>query len=365
VNLRAARFDVLRPESWEEALADARGLRRRDLGKGRPNQRTLPRTGQLALKVGRRRRTLLGPDKGGHECHDSRYGKGSKPSAAEGSLTLGSLHETKLYSPFAARDVNEVFVACGIEFPRTETKVAEQAVAVRRVEKFTVSMSSEQRLSVLAASALATVAGGAMDAWVYLAHGQVFANAQSGNIVLMGVALAGGNVARAAMHLPSLLAFVAGLLASRLSGQLLKHSRLNSRNARLSLECVMLLVLALLAHRMPDRAVIACVGFIAGVQITSLSHIGSWSFNTGMTTGNLRAGVSALAKALTGSPEEWSHAGAMFVLCLAFAVGAAGGAWLTPLLGGATLLPIAALIAAVIAIGPGGLDPIPDWTDLK
>jgi uncharacterized membrane protein YoaK (UPF0700 family) len=127
----------------------------------------------------------------------------------------------------------------------------------------------------------------------------------------------------------------------------------------------MLLALALFAHRMPDRAVTACVGFIAGVQITSLSQIGSWSLNTGMTTGNLRAGVSALAKALTGSAEEWSHAGTMFVLCFAFAAGAAGGAWLTPRLGGATLVPVAALIAAAVAAGPRGLDPIPDWTDLK
>ena len=76
----------------------------------------------------------------------------------------------------------------------------------------------------------------------------------------------------------------------------------------------------------------------SGVQITSLSHIGSWSLNTGMATGNLSAGATALAKALTGSAEEWPHAAAMFVLCLAFAVGAAGGAWLKPRLGGATLL---------------------------
>jgi len=224
---------------------------------------------------------------------------------------------------------------------------------------------SDQRLSVLAASAFATAAGGAMDAWVYLAHGHVFANAQSGNIVLMGVALAGGDVARAAAHLPSLLAFVAGLLVSRLSGLLLKRNRLNSRNVRLGLECVMLVALALSADRMPDQAVTACVGFIAGVQITSLSHIGSWSLNTGMTTGNLHAGVSALANALTGSSEEWPHAGAMFVLCFAFAAGAAGGAWLTPLLDGATLVPVAALIAAAIVVGPGRLDPIPDWTELK
>jgi uncharacterized membrane protein YoaK (UPF0700 family) len=73
---------------------------------------------------------------------------------------------------------------------------------------------------------------------------------------------------------------------------------------------VMLVALGLFADGMSDRVVTACVGFIAGVQITSLSHFGSWSFNTGMTTGNLLAGVSALAKALTGSAEEWPHAAA-------------------------------------------------------
>ena len=221
------------------------------------------------------------------------------------------------------------------------------------------------RERALVASALATSAGGAMDAWVYLAHGHVFANAQSGNVVLMGTALAAGDVVSAATHLPSLLAFVAGALASRLSGQLLKRRRLNSRNVRLGLACVMLVALGPFADRMSNPAITACVGFIAGVHITSLSHIGSWSFNTGMTTGNLLAGVSALAKALTGSAEEWPHAAAMLVLCFAFGAGAVAGAWLTPQLGGATLLAVAALIAAAIAAGPQRLDPIPDWGDLE
>jgi uncharacterized membrane protein YoaK (UPF0700 family) len=227
------------------------------------------------------------------------------------------------------------------------------------------SSGGGRRLSVLAAIAMATMAGGAMDAWVYFAHGHVFANAQSGNIVLMGIALAGGDVASAATHLPSLLAFATGALISRLSGQLLKRNRVNSRNIRLAAACAMLVGLGLLADGMSDRAVTACAGFIAGVQITSLSHIGSWSFNTGMTTGNLLAGVSALAKALTGLAEEWPHAAAMFLLCFAFGAGAAAGAWLTPRLGGATPLPVAALVAAAIAAGPWGLDPIPDWSDLE
>jgi hypothetical protein len=46
----------------------------------------------------------------------------------------------------------------------------------------------------------------------------------------MGIALAGRNVARAVTHLPSLLAFITGLVASRLSGHLLKRNHLNSRN---------------------------------------------------------------------------------------------------------------------------------------
>jgi uncharacterized membrane protein YoaK (UPF0700 family) len=221
-----------------------------------------------------------------------------------------------------------------------------------------------QRFSALAASAIATAAGGTMDAWVYMAHG-VFATAQSGNIVLAGIALAGGDLGRAATHLPSLLAFIAGLVASRWSAQLIKRRRVNSRNIRLGAECLMLVALGLVATRLPADIVTACIGFIAAVQITSLSHIGSWSFNTGMTTGNLHAGVSALAKALTGSTEEWSHAGAMFLLCFAFAAGAAGGAWLTPRLGGTTLLVVAALIAAAIVAGAKALDPVPDWTDLK
>jgi uncharacterized membrane protein YoaK (UPF0700 family) len=222
-----------------------------------------------------------------------------------------------------------------------------------------------QWLSALAASAMVTIAGGATDAWVYFAHGHVFANAQSGNVVLMGIAFANGDVASAATHLPSLLAFGTGALTSRLFGQLLKRRRFNSRDVRLAVACAMLVALGLFADRMSDRTVTACVGFIAGVQITSLSHIGSWSFNTGMTTGNLLAGIGALAKALTGSAEDWPHAAAMFLLCFAFGIGATAGAWLTPRLAGATLLAVAALIAAAIAVSPRGLDPIPDWSAPK
>jgi hypothetical protein len=47
---------------------------------------------------------------------------------------------------------------------------------------FTSGNRGGQRSSALAASAVATTAGGAMDAWISLTHGHVFANAPSGNV---------------------------------------------------------------------------------------------------------------------------------------------------------------------------------------
>ena len=224
---------------------------------------------------------------------------------------------------------------------------------------------NRQRASAVISSTLITVAGGALDAWVYLAHGHVFANAQTGNVTLMMIAMAGGDFARAGSHLTSLAAFIAGLFISRQTGSLLKHMKLNSRDIRLGLECVFLTALGFAASALSDHSVIACVGFIAGLQITSLSHIGGWSFNTGMTTGNLRGAVGALSKVLLGAQEERAHALVMGALCVAFAIGALMAAWLTPHLGNLTLLPVAALVAATLAAAPRGLDPIPDWNNLR
>ena len=77
-----------------------------------------------------------------------------------------------------------------------------------------------------------------------------------------------------------------------------------------------------------------------------------------MTTGNLRGAVGALSKALTGSEEEWARVLVMMALCAAFGVGASAGAGLTPRVEELTLLPVAALVAAAIAVAPRRLDSI-------
>jgi len=58
---------------------------------------------------------------------------------------------------------------------------------------------------------LLTLAGGFLDAFTFVGHGGVFANAQTGNVVLLGVEAAAGRWSAAVRHVPALLAYVAGV----------------------------------------------------------------------------------------------------------------------------------------------------------
>ena len=58
---------------------------------------------------------------------------------------------------------------------------------------------------------LLALTGGFLDAYTYVARGRVFANAQTGNIVLLGMNLADRNFSAALSYLIPIVAFVAGV----------------------------------------------------------------------------------------------------------------------------------------------------------
>ena len=137
------------------------------------------------------------------------------------------------------------------------------------------------------------------------------------------------------------------MLSSRLAGAWLKQRGMNSRTWRLAAEVGVLLLLASVAHNLPEDVITAWVGFVAAVQITSLSHIGSASFNTGMTTGNLRGAVFAAVAAWLNpvGASDRNRATLLVGMCLAFVVGAMAGGLSTPRFGDGTVFAIAALVA--------------------
>ncbi len=64
------------------------------------------------------------------------------------------------------------------------------------------------------AAVFVTLSGGFQDAYTYICRGQVFANAQTGNIVLLSAALLRGDWAVCLKYVIPLLSFVFGTMAA-------------------------------------------------------------------------------------------------------------------------------------------------------
>jgi uncharacterized membrane protein YoaK (UPF0700 family) len=190
-------------------------------------------------------------------------------------------------------------------------------------------------------------AGGYMDAYSYLAHGHVFANAQTGNFVFFSVYASGGQWGRAARHLPPIVAFFLGVVVGKLLGV---HSHKDSFRVTLLCQGVELSILAALAvvgDRLPNASVVPIMSFVAALQNTSFDRVGPWSFNSAMTTGNLRDATSGLVLWIAGREtfENRRKAITLGLICISFVAGALCGGGYTRLGLGHALLPCLAVVA--------------------
>ena len=61
-------------------------------------------------------------------------------------------------------------------------------------------------------AAVLALVGGFLDAYTYICRGQVFSNAQTGNILLVGLALAENNFINAIYHFLPVVAFIVGVI---------------------------------------------------------------------------------------------------------------------------------------------------------
>jgi len=59
---------------------------------------------------------------------------------------------------------------------------------------------------------LLAIAGGFLDSYTFIGRGGVFANAQTGNIVLLGIYAAKREWVQALVHIPPILAFIIGVI---------------------------------------------------------------------------------------------------------------------------------------------------------
>lgn len=171
--------------------------------------------------------------------------------------------------------------------------------------KSTKQMSESIRLGAILA-----VSGGFMDAYSYIQRDEVFANAQTGNILLFGVRLSEGNFSGALQYFLPVLAFVLGIAAAelvRVKGQHLLHWRQISVIS----EAV---ILAAVAFIPLTQNIIAnsLISFACGIQVESFRKIRGNSIATTMCIGNIRSGTQHLCQYMNTKDREHLVSAALY-----------------------------------------------------
>jgi uncharacterized membrane protein YoaK (UPF0700 family) len=210
------------------------------------------------------------------------------------------------------------------------------------------ALLASQRMRV---AYILTLVGGFLDAYTYFVRGGVFANAQTGNIVKLGIALADGADDACLTYLLPICSFALGLLASLVIGHELERRGLRFvRRTVLAIEALGLALVGL----MPlgggwDRAANCVVGFLAAMQYETFTTFRGDAIVTTMSTGNLRKMVDSLFKGVTENDTDQILRSVLFmsIICT-FTFGAYLGACVCRAWGrAAVLIPIAALVATI------------------
>ena len=164
---------------------------------------------------------------------------------------------------------------------------------------------------------LLATSGGCMDAYSYLFRDQVFANAQTGNILLLGVNLSTGNFKLCSRYLCPIVAFVLGIMLAYLICRL---SGTHKRVAKLLVVGGEIAVLFAVAFMPQEMNIIAnaMISLACGMQLECFGEFMGRRAATTMCIGNLRSAVHHAMEYAFGCDKVQRNSAIFFVVTILF-----------------------------------------------
>lgn len=180
---------------------------------------------------------------------------------------------------------------------------------------------------------LLAIVGGFLDAYTFICRGGVFANAETGNIVLFALGITNGNYKNALMAAIPILAFVIGVLVTEKIREVSIRKYEGSEKAEkaiLIIEAIVLFIIGFIPSTIPHIFVTSTIAFVSSVQISSFRRLVDSPYSTTMCTGNLRTASQSAYLAITKNDKGASARTIRYVvIILSFLVGASLGGVLT------------------------------------
>lgn len=202
----------------------------------------------------------------------------------------------------------------------------------------------------LSCGILLALSGGCMDAYSYLFRDKVFANAQTGNMLLLGVNLASGNFKEMIIYFWPVLAFILGIVIS----DIIKHNTgftgMDWRQISVGVEAIFLLSVAFIPQAYNILAN-SLISFACGIQVESFRKIHGNAIATTMCIGNLRSGMFNFDEYIrTGNKKNLKSSILYFIIIFAFVAGAVVESLMLKLFGSFSIIMSVLLLIVALLI---------------
>lgn len=175
------------------------------------------------------------------------------------------------------------------------------------------------------------IVGGYLDAYTYFCRGEVFANAQTGNMVLFAIQLAQGNALKALDCLVPIITFFVGISFVEFIKNKFKISdTLHWRQIAIGIEIIALIGVSFLPQGRYDAIANIVVSFVCSLQVQSFRKFNGNAYASTMCTGNLRSASEHFYRySSLGNKAELKVTLQYLFIIVIFILGAIIGCYLT------------------------------------
>lgn len=161
--------------------------------------------------------------------------------------------------------------------------------------------SKRQMSETLFVGSVLSIIGGYFDTYTYMTRGGVFANAQTGNIVLLGLNIADGNFVKALLYLIPIFAFILGVIVAEFIHKISTSKYFHWRQTIILIELIAIVIVSFMPSNnttsyVYDMAANVLISFVCSLQVQSFRKIHGIVCATTMCTGNLRSASEALVR---------------------------------------------------------------------
>lgn len=196
------------------------------------------------------------------------------------------------------------------------------------------------------------IVGGFLDAYTFISRDGVFANAQTGNIVLFAVNVATGEWKNSLVFILPIIAFIIGVLVSEVVKiPFLRELLYSYRRSILILECLVLIIVGFLPSSVPNIIVTTSLSFVSSLQISTFNKLDKWAYNSTMTTGSMRTATqAAYAAFIHHNKEAKKQFTQFFVIIISFLFGALLGTFTTTFIGNTSIWIAAGVLIVALTL---------------